>query len=168
MRRAISKFRPSLAFLALIVVGTLCFALWLSRHRNPIALGVAGHSSFGLTNTTSRQILFRVSRPQFKCDGVWAEFSRPAEFIWQGMGQPLLPIPAESLAAGTSSTVAVSRPFHITAPLNATAWRVGVVWSYSAPTRLQHLQDRAVELVTGRLPRLDRETYTNFSSEIAL
>src|SRR6185436_2702406 len=106
MRRIISKSRLSVAFFALIVVGTLWFALWLSRHRNPIALGVAGHSAFCLTNTTSRQILFRVSRPQFKCDGVWAEFLPPAEFIWQGKGQPSLPIPAETLAGGTSSTVA--------------------------------------------------------------
>ncbi len=166
MRGVISNFRPSLSF-SLFVVVTLCLSLCLSHHQNPIELGVAGHSAFGITNTTSRQILFRVSCPQFKCDGIWAEFSPPAEFIWQGTGQPLLPIPAGSLAAGTSSTVAVSRPFHITAPLNATAWRVGVVWSYSAQTRFQRLRDRAVELVTGRLPRLGRESYTNFSSEIS-
>src|ERR1043166_4478080 len=110
MRQVISKFKPSLVFLALIILGTPCLTLWLSSDRNPIVLGIAGHSSFGLTNETSRQILYRVSHPQFKCNGVWAEFLGPAEFIWQGTGQPLLPIPAKALAAGTSSTVAFTRP----------------------------------------------------------
>ena len=154
--------------LPVVIVSTLCVALWLSRHRNAIALGIAEHSALGLTNTTSRQILFRVSRPQFKCDGVWAEFRPPAEFIWQGTGQPLLPIPAAPLPAGTSSTVTIARPMNITAPLHATAWRVGVVWTYASPTRFENVADKAVEFITGRLPRLDRESYTNFSAEVLL
>lgn len=168
MRQVISRSRPSLAFMGLIVTGILWLSLRPSRHQTPIAFGIARGSIFSVTNTTSREIVYRVSHPQFKCSGVWAEFLSPAEYIWQGTGQPLLPIPAEALAAGTSSTVAVSRPTHITAPLLATTWRVGVVWRYASPTRFQRLQDHAIKLISGCPPPLYTESQTNFSPEIPL
>ena len=126
-----------------------------------------GHAAFGLTNTTARQVLYRVSRPQFKCDGVWTEFLPPAEYVWMGAGQPLLAIPPEVVAAGAFGTVAVARPMHITAPQGATAWRIGVVWNYATPTRFQHLKDQTLGFIAGR-PRFERVAYTNFLTEVSL
>ena len=166
--------RSSYAIFGLVTLGVFYSALRVSWD-DPIRFGAVGcstvlpgHSAFVLTNTTARQVLYRVSRPQFKCDGVWAEFSPPAEAVWMGAGQPLLAIPPEVVAAGASSTVAVARPMHVTAPQGATAWRVGVVWSYASPTRFQHLKDQALEVITARRLRFDTVAYTNFLSEVPL
>ena len=160
--------------LTLGLCGVFYSGLRMSRD-GPIGVGLVscsavppGHYYFGITNTTTRQVLYRVSRPQFRCDGVWAEFLPPAEAVWMGAGQPLLTIPPETLGAGASSTVAVARPMHITAPHGATAWRIGVVWSYASPTRFQQLKGQAMGLITGRGPRFESVQYTNLLTKVSL
>jgi hypothetical protein len=159
--------------LALGIFGVFNSTLRVSR--DGVGVGIVscltvppGHSSFGITNTTTRQVLYRISRPQFRCDGVWAEFPAPAEAVWMGGGQPLLTIPPETLGAGASSTAAVARPMHITAPDGATAWRIGVVWSYASPTRFQQLKGQAMGFITGRSSRFESGVYTNLSTEVSL
>lgn len=173
MRRVIAKFRPSVAFVGLSILCTVCFVLFDSRPPRPIEVGIVGESTFVITNTTSREIRYRLAS-QFKCEGVWAEVLLPPDYdiqgyVIQGVGQPgLRPIPGKRLPAGSFSTANVSRPRNITAPLDATAWRLAVVWRYAAPTRVQDLRNQAVELITGRLPPPYLESSTNFSQEISL
>jgi len=169
-----NRFRIGLIFgLTLGIFGVFYSALPVSR--DGIRVGVVssltvppGHTYFGITNTTTRQVLYRVSCPQFRCDGVWAEFPRPAEAVWMGAGQPLLTIPPETLSAGASSTVAVAKPMHITAPPGATSWRIGVVWSHASPTRFQQLKGQVMGFITGRSPRFESVEYTNLLTELSL
>ena len=103
MRQLTLLVRPSYAMFGLIALVMFYFALRVSWDAS-IRFGVVscstdppGHAAFGLTNTTARQVLYRVSRPQFKCDGVWTEFLPPAEYVWMGAGQPLLEAPQNNL-----------------------------------------------------------------------
>lgn len=168
-------FKPSCALFGLIVLGAFYFALRaLFSGNSPIAIGSAGHSTvlpghstFVFTNTSARQIICRVSRPQFRCNGAWAKFVPSAEAVWKP-GRPLFVIPPETLAAGATGTGCVATPMHITAPQGATDWRVGVVWSYAGPTRFQRLKSQVFGFITRGSARLDRVAYTNFSAAITL
>jgi len=175
MGQPTSRLKATYALFGLVTLGVLLFVLHGSRRDSPIRFGSTTHSTvnpwhsvFGLTNTTARQILYRVSNLQFKCNGVWSEFDLPAEFVWMGAGQPLLPIPHKTLAARSSNTVAIERPMHITAPVGATAWRIGVVWSYASPTQCEQLRNQVLGFITRRSTLYDRITYTNLSPEVKL
>jgi hypothetical protein len=175
MRQNASSLRPRYAALALIAFSVLYSALHASRRWNrPIGLAVvgrpavfAGGFTFALTNTTDRQIFYRVTRPQFRCYGAWSEFVPPAEW-WVGSDQPPLAIPAQTLPAGGVGTAVGAVPKHITAPLGATAWRVGVVWGYSSQTRWQQLRAKMDAFITGRSSGFERLLFTNFSTEVTL
>src|SRR5712671_2291866 len=114
MRQLTSMFKLRYVLFGLIALATLRLALSVSRQDGPVRFSsvrpsavMPGDSSFGFTNNTARQILYRVSRPQLKCNGVWEEFSAPAEFVWMGPSQTLRKIPHQTLASGASSTIDV-------------------------------------------------------------
>ena len=174
MKQPTLMLRSGYAIIGLIALG-LVYAAFRVLSNDPIRLSVVsfsailpGHSTFGLTNTTSRHILYRVSWPQFKCDGVWTEFCPPTDAVWTGSGKPLVSLPPEVVAAQASSTLAVARPMHITASEGATTWRVGVVWGYAYPTRFQQLKSQAVGFITGGTTLANRVVYTNYTAEVSL
>lgn len=168
MHPIISRFKWDLVLLGLIAFGTIYVAVWVLRYRTPISLGYVSHCGLCLTNSSGREILFRVSSPQFKCGEVWTELSPAAESIYASPGQPLLPIPAGKLAPRATGTWAVTGPRHIgpATPPNATAWRIGVVWNFASPTRFQRWTDQALGFVTGRMALPNKVTYTNYSPEV--
>jgi hypothetical protein len=92
-----------------------------------------------------------------KYDGVWDH-----GFSWTSA-------PQGTLALGQSTNIVVKAPFHITAPIGATNWRVTVEnWQLEPPTRWQLFKDATYAWATKNTITNKVVVYTIYSSEIAL
>lgn len=119
-----------------------------------------------VTNLSDRLISHELSSPHFKRADEWETFSL-LSYHYLPNGQRMV-IPPEKLRPATAQVLTGTSPRHISAPFEATAWRVAVVWSYDEQTFWEKLWYQFRTWIHGQAPHPLPLLHTNFSPAVPI
>lgn len=164
---------------AAIVVAALAGIAFLRPAGEVMSFGeptMAGRDyEVGFSNQTDRVIQYRRLAFQMKCNGMWvghlpvAGQARTDDLrSVQNIGFQTTPPSTSKLAAKRGASFRGRLPLHVETPPEATAWRVGIEWSYAEPSMAQKWISAVVRFASGEKLTWNSPTSLAFSPEVPL
>jgi len=162
---------------AAIVVAALVGLAFFRPAREAMRFGaptMAGRDyELVFSNQTDRIIQYRSLGFQMKCNGMWVGHLPVAGQARtdglrsvQNIGFQTTPPSTSKLAAKRGANFLGRLPLHVETPPEATAWRVGIEWSYAEPSMAQKWISAVVRFASGEKLTWDLPLTTTFSPEV--
>ncbi len=165
--------RRKTAFLLVVLAGALIWASLSHQREADRGLVILGpvtltNNQFQITvtNISERVISHELSSPHFRRADEWGTFSL-LSFHYLPNGQRMVIMP-EKLSPKAAQVLSGTTPRYISAPFEATAWRVAVVWSYDEQTFWEKHWYQFLTRLQGQVPYPLPVLHTNYSPEVPI
>lgn len=170
-----SRAQRAAAIVVAALVGIACLrpSAEVMRFGEPTMAGRDYEVEF--SNQTDRVIQYRRLGFQMKCNGMWVghlpvagQARTDSLRSVQNFGFQTTPPSTSALAAKRGANFRGRLPLHVETPPEATAWRVGIEWSYAEPSMAQRWISAMMRFVSGGKLSWDLPAHQAFSREVPL